>query len=176
MEAFSYAYAIPYLAIFLVFVVLLFWEFRQLNAGKEPQYIRWIAIIVFLIFFGLRGYVYTDWAIYAPLFEKLPTIGEGGLSKVLSTDFSEEFLTDVSVGFSETIFKILCPKHYSFHGLWRILPRIQFITQHQVDSAFFGFIKISSGETVSPIRLDKCFRFLFSLQCDSFFSTLFHIE
>jgi len=98
MEAFSYAYAIPYLAIFLVFVVLLFWEFRQLNAGKEPQYIRWIAIIVFLIFFGLRGYVYTDWAIYAPLFEKLPTIGEGGLSKVLSTDFSEEFLTDVSVG------------------------------------------------------------------------------
>ena len=98
MEAFSYIYAIPYLAIFLVFVVLLFWEFRQLNAGKEPQYIRWIAIIVFLFFFGLRGYVYTDWAIYAPLFEKLPTIGEGGLLKVLSTDFSEEFLTDVSMG------------------------------------------------------------------------------
>jgi len=98
MEAFSYAYAIPYLAVFLVFVVLLFWEFRQLNEGKEPQYIRWAAIILFLFFFGLRGFVYTDWVIYAPLFEKLPTIGEGGLSKVLSTDFSEEFLTDVSVG------------------------------------------------------------------------------
>lgn len=98
MEAFSYSYAIPYIAFFLFYVVLLFWEFRQINNGKEPQYIRWAAIIAFLFFFGLRGYVYTDWAVYAPLFEKLPTIGEGGLSKVLSTDFSEEFLTDVSVG------------------------------------------------------------------------------
>jgi len=98
MDAFSYSYAIPYLALYLVFIGLLFWEFRQINNGKETQYIRWTAIILFLFFFGLRGYVYTDWALYYPLFDKLPTIGEGGLSKVLSTDFSEEFVTDVSTG------------------------------------------------------------------------------
>lgn len=98
METFNFTYATPYLALFLVFVALLFWEFRQINDEIDTKYIRWISIILFLFFFGLRGFIYTDWAIYYPLFDKLPTIGEGGLTKVLSTDFSEEFITDVSVG------------------------------------------------------------------------------
>lgn len=98
MEAFNYAYSWPYLVLFLVLVVLMFWEFRQLKNEKETSYIRWAVIIVFVFFFGLRGFVYTDWVLYYPMFDKLPTIWDGGLTKVLSTDFSEEFLTDVSVG------------------------------------------------------------------------------
>lgn len=98
METFNYAYSWPYLALFLFLVVLMFLEFRQLKNEKEINYIRWAVIIVFVFFFGLRGFVYTDWVLYYPMFEKLPTIWDGGLTKVLSIDFSEEFLTDVSVG------------------------------------------------------------------------------
>jgi len=123
METFDFSYTIPYLALFLAFVVLLFWEFRLMNAEKDTTYIRWISIILFLFFFGLRGFVYTDWAIYYRLFNDLPTIGEDGLANVLSTDFSKEFITDVSVGrpgmelgfiYFIVFFKSLINNYYAF--------------------------------------------------------------
>ena len=123
MEVFNYAYSIPYLALLLYFTALMFLEFRQLKFEKDTKYIRWATMVGFVFFFGLRGFVYTDWVMYYPLFDKLPTIWDGGLVSVLSTDFSDSFVTDVSVGkaglelgfiYYAVFFKSIIPDYFAF--------------------------------------------------------------
>lgn len=98
MDAINYSYSIPYLVFMIYLMVLMFIEFRQIKFDQDTRYVRWACMAGFLFFFGLRGFVYTDWTMYYSLFEKLPTIWEGGLKSVLSTDFSEAFETDTSTG------------------------------------------------------------------------------
>jgi hypothetical protein len=101
----------------------MFWEFRLIKFDKETTYVRWITIFGFTVFLGLRGFVYTDWMMYYPLFDKLPTIWDGGLTSVLTSDFSEDFVTDVSMGkaglelgfiYFTVIFKSLIPNYFAF--------------------------------------------------------------
>lgn len=123
MEPFNYEYSIPYLAFLAFLTALMFLEFRQIKFEKDTSYIRWVTILAIVVFFGLRGFVYTDWMMYYPLFDKLPTIWEGGLTSVLSSDFSEDFITDVSMGkaglelgfiYFAVIFKSIIPNYFAF--------------------------------------------------------------
>lgn len=123
MGVFNYAYSIPYIALLAYLVALMFWEFRLLKLEKDTKYIRWAVLTGFVFFFGLRGFVYTDWMMYYPLFDKLPTIWDGGLTSVLSTDFSEDFVTDVNVGqagielgfiYFTVFFKSIIPDYFAF--------------------------------------------------------------
>src|SRR5659263_104043 len=98
MPVFSYGYSAPYLLFLLYLVVLMFFEFRRLNFEKDINYVRWGVIGGFLIFFGFRGFVYTDWMVYYPMFEKLPTIWDGGILNVLDPEISQCFVTDASTG------------------------------------------------------------------------------
>lgn len=123
MEVFNYFYSIPYLALLLVFTAMMFIEFKLLKSDKDIKLVRWTVIIVFIIFFGLRGFVYTDWAIYYPMFEDMPTIWDGGFTALNNSDFSERFLTDAAVGkaglevgflYFTFFFKSLIPDYFAF--------------------------------------------------------------
>ena len=117
----SFTYTFPYLIFLLYLVVLLFLEFRQLRYEKDIKYIRWATITGFVFFFGLRGFVFSDWYMYYNLFEKMPTLWDGGLNSVLSGDFEEFFATDVSTGktgiemgfiYSTFLFKSIIPNYF----------------------------------------------------------------
>jgi hypothetical protein len=69
MEIISYKYAIPYFIFVAYLLVLMCWEFVKINRQQSTKDIRWLTIIGFLFFFGLRGFVGTDWANYYPFFE-----------------------------------------------------------------------------------------------------------
>jgi len=101
----------------------MFLEFRYIKYEKDTKFIKWAAIVGFVFFFGLRGFVYTDWVMYYPLFDKMPTIWDGGLISVLSTDFSDNFVTDVNVGqagiemgfvYFTCLCKSIVPNYYVF--------------------------------------------------------------
>lgn len=98
MPTFSNQYSIPYLIFLFYLIMLVFIEFRQLNLGKNTTITRWATIIGFIFFIGLRGFIYSDWISYYNLFEKIPTIWDGGLSSFSKSDFSEQFATDVNIG------------------------------------------------------------------------------
>lgn len=121
MPVTGFSYSIPYLLFLLFLVVLMFLEFRNLKFGKDIKYIRWGVWTGFLFFFGLRGFVFTDWLIYYDFFEKIPSIWDGGLSKVINGDVMQTFESDASVGkagyelgfvYSTLIFKSIIPNYF----------------------------------------------------------------
>jgi hypothetical protein len=122
-EAFQYAYSIPYLIALLYLIGLMFAEFLLIKNQRGTNAVRWGVLVGFMFFFGLRGFIYTDWVIYHPFFEKLPTIWEGGLTSVLSSDFSEQFVTDANVGkagvemgfvYFSVLIKSIAPNYFFF--------------------------------------------------------------
>lgn len=115
----SLTYSIPYLLYLMVLVGLMFVEFRRIKLELDTSYIRWLTILSFLIFFGLRGFVFTDWIIYYSIFDKLPTIWDGGLESLMNV--SEAFEADLEVGkagyemgfiVTTFIFKSLIPNYF----------------------------------------------------------------
>lgn len=98
MPIISYSYSIPYVVFFLFLACLMLMEFKALKEGRDVKYYHWAAIAGILFFVGLRGFIFTDWLVYYSFFEKLPTIWEGGLGRVLDPEFTQEFMTDTEVG------------------------------------------------------------------------------
>lgn len=123
MPIYSFSYTVPYFALLLYFMVLVFFEFRSLKYDKDTRYVRWATMAGFLLFFGLRGFVYTDWLIYYNTFNGLPTFWSGDMGSVLSTDFTQEFATDVSMDqagmelgfiYSTVLFKSIIPNYFAW--------------------------------------------------------------
>ena len=121
MPVYSTSYSFPYLLLLLYYVVLMFLEFRNIKFGKDTKYIEWAAIIGFVFFFGLRGFVNTDWLIYYNMFNSLPTLWGGDLGAVFTTDFTEDFVTDASIDqagielgfiFGSVFIKSIIPDYY----------------------------------------------------------------
>jgi hypothetical protein len=94
----SFTYSIPYLIFMVYLVVLMFLEFRLLKFGQEIKYIRWATIFGFVFFFGLRGFVFSDWGTYYNMFEKMPSLWEGAQNANLNEEINEMFSTDVNIG------------------------------------------------------------------------------
>ena len=104
-------------------VILVFLEFRYIKFEKDTKYLRWATMGGMILFLGLRGFIFSDWVMYYPTFEKIPTIWEGGLKSALNIDFTEQFITDVSVGKSgmemgfiyfTVILKSICPNYFAW--------------------------------------------------------------
>ena len=73
MELFSLKYTIPYLIFLGYLLLLMIWEIAKSSKGQSIKDIQWLTIIGFVFFFGLRGFVGTDWVNYYPFFN---TAGE----------------------------------------------------------------------------------------------------
>lgn len=96
---FSYIYSIPYIILFFMFFILFLWENKLRNKGSDIKIIRYLAMIIFFIFFGFRGYLDTDWAVYFPLYEMAPTIDDtNGIAKFFS-GIHEDILLKIEPGF-----------------------------------------------------------------------------
>lgn len=123
MPVTSFTYSIPYLGFLAFLIIFSFLEFRALKYDKSITMIRVFTLIGFLLFIGLRGFVFSDWALYYPLFDKVQTVWEGGLTSVLSQDFTEDFATDVNYGktgmemgfiYSIVLFKSIIPDYFAW--------------------------------------------------------------
>lgn len=68
---YSLIYSIPFLLIFLFLVFLIFYEYQN-NCNRRK--VRFFCIILFIIFFGLRGFVSYDWIGYYPAFEAVDSL------------------------------------------------------------------------------------------------------
>ena len=74
-------------------------EFKCINERKDTKKIRIVTILGFLFFFGLRGFVFTDWINYYTLFEELPSLwNEGFFSISRGNYYVEEYGTNVLQG------------------------------------------------------------------------------
>ena len=71
MELFSFKYAIPYLIFLGYLLALMIWEIVKSSRGQGIKDIQWLTIIGFVFFFGLRGFVGTDWVNYYPYFNNI---------------------------------------------------------------------------------------------------------
>lgn len=67
-------YAYPYLLLTLAFGVLAVCENYYKSSSEKTTYINVLSIILFVFFFGLRGYVAYDWSAYCPAFNQLPDL------------------------------------------------------------------------------------------------------
>jgi hypothetical protein len=119
----SITYSIPYLVFGLYLFVMMLLEFRLLKQEKDIRFIRLGVILGFLLFFGLRGFVFSDWNIYYTLFEKMPTIWDGGISSVFNQDFTDYFSADAATGkagmekgfiYFTLFFKSIIPNYHAF--------------------------------------------------------------
>ena len=64
-------YAYPYLLLTLAFGVLAVSENYYKSSSEKTTYINVLSIILFVFFFGFRGYVAYDWSAYCPAFNQL---------------------------------------------------------------------------------------------------------
>lgn len=96
---FSTTYSYPYIILFLIFFVLFLLENRIRKKDGDINMIRYFCMLVFFVFFGFRGYLDTDWALYYPLYENSPTLDDAnGLSKFFSS-INEDFILKIEPGF-----------------------------------------------------------------------------
>lgn len=96
---FSYIYSIPYIILFLIFFLLFFWENKLRNKGEDIKMVRYMAMLVFFIFFGFRGYIDTHFALYYSLYENTPSLdnSRGVINYFWKLD--EDYLLKIEPGF-----------------------------------------------------------------------------
>jgi hypothetical protein len=116
-------YSFPYLIVLAILVGLQFVDFRNRLFGRDSWIVNGSALLVLLLFLGLRGFVLTDWLVYYPLFEKMPTFWEGGILSALKPDFMDQFATDETIGKPGTelgfiyftmLFKSIIPEYHAW--------------------------------------------------------------
>lgn len=96
---FSYSYSTPYLILIVIFFLLFLWENRVRKNDGNITVIRYLCMLVFLVFFGFRGYMDTDFVVYYPIYESAPTLSDtNGVIKFF-THVTEDYLLKVEPGF-----------------------------------------------------------------------------
>lgn len=111
---FSYIYSIPYILVYIFYFILFLWENNLKKNNKDIRHIRWACMLVFLGFFGLRGYLDTDFAVYYPLYEDAPTIFDFNKIAKFFSDFNDTNLTRIEPGFKVylILFKTITSNYY----------------------------------------------------------------
>ena len=78
MSPFSYTYSIPYVLFFICICVLSIPLIEKNRESLLYQHINFIQLSIFIslfiVFFGLRGYIYTDWASYYSFYQNCPSL------------------------------------------------------------------------------------------------------
>lgn len=102
MATVSFVYSIPYLTI----AVLLF-SLSNFEWKKQTKEITIIFVfIILLVFWGLRGHLYTDYINYYPFFQQLPDITNLTWRYFANNEFENGFVIYSS------IIKTICPSYY----------------------------------------------------------------
>ncbi|GAB6011244.1 EpsG family protein [Viscerimonas tarda] len=110
---FSYLYSVPYICLYVYFFALMFLEFRLINKNKDIAIVRYLCISVFLFFFGLRGFINTDWINYYPFFDRLPTIwGGGDMASTFDTEINGLGTMEPGFKLYSIIIKSIFPNYY----------------------------------------------------------------
>ena len=68
------SYSFPYILLVIFYLGLSIAQFALPLEEKTRNYINYFAIIIYILFFGLRGFVGWDWYNYYPYFNKLPIL------------------------------------------------------------------------------------------------------
>ncbi|MBE0673804.1 MAG: EpsG family protein, partial [Bacteroidales bacterium] len=97
----SVIYSFPYLALILIFLILMIFEnnlsLHNSLRGFNLQIVRWFSMGLILVFFGFRGFVGWDWTSYYPAFMSLPKIGGITLDSFTGERFDPGFIVLMSL-------------------------------------------------------------------------------
>ncbi|MCJ8152382.1 EpsG family protein [Chryseobacterium sp. SSA4.19] len=96
---FSYSYSTPYLILILLFFLLFLWENRVRKNDGSITMIRYVCMLLFVGFFGLRGYMDTDFVVYYPIYDSAPTLDDTSGVIRFFTHVTEDYLLKVEPGF-----------------------------------------------------------------------------
>ena len=96
---FSYNYSTPYVILFVIFFLLFLWENKVRKNEGNITLIRYLCMLTFLVFFGFRGYMDTDFVVYYPIYEAAPTLFD--IQGVLNffSGIGNDYLLKVEPGF-----------------------------------------------------------------------------
>ncbi|WP_394675216.1 EpsG family protein [uncultured Chryseobacterium sp.] len=170
---FSGTYSIPYIILFLIFFILFLWENRLRNKQRDIKIIRYLGMLIFFVFFGFRGYLDTDFAVYYPLFESAPSLFDFKAGSNFFSHTNEDYLLKIEPGFKLLliILKTIVPNYFFLQivsSLINVLFLNYFFRKYspQYILSFIMYI-IFSGLVIeiNLLRNSKAiFLFLYSLQ------------
>ena len=73
MSLYSYSYSAPYVIVILILFGLAYAEGRADDGIRKGKLVN-TASAILILFFGLRGFIQSDFQNYYPWFEELPTL------------------------------------------------------------------------------------------------------
>lgn len=91
MSLYSYSYSVPYIVVILVLFYLAYAEGRTDDNLRKNKLIN-IASAILVLFFGLRGFIQSDFQNYYPWFEELPTLWNSDWSKTFAENYEPGFV------------------------------------------------------------------------------------
>ena len=91
MSLYSYSYSVPYIVVILVLFYLAYAEGRTDDNLRKNKLIN-IASAILVLFFGLRGFIQSDFQNYYPWFEELPTLWDSGWAETFAENYEPGFV------------------------------------------------------------------------------------
>ena len=108
MALYSYSYSIPYVIIILILFSLAYAEGKEDCVIRKNRLIN-IASFILIFFFGLRGFVQSDFQNYYPWFETLPSLWS-------YRELTQAFIEGYEPGF--VIYSIICKSVVPNYFFW----------------------------------------------------------
>lgn len=114
----SYSYCIPYLLLFIVLIILYYGsKSKSLNAVIPKNKFILATLFVFILFWGFRGYICTDWVNYYEFFHDNPPITDW----IAWKHYTDENFIDIGYIIYTGIFKVFCSNFLVFQSVSYIL-------------------------------------------------------
>ena len=107
MSLYSYSYSAPYVIVILILFCLAYAEGRADDGIRKGKLVN-TASAILILFFGLRGFIQSDFQNYYPWFEELPTLWD--------RNFFQAFADNYESGF--VLYSILCKSIFPNYFFW----------------------------------------------------------
>ena len=130
MAQYSIWYAVPYMLLLAAFYFLAYQEQRSIAAKRNRQTLHIWCGVLFLFFFGLRGFVGWDWHSYYPLFESIPS-----LFHLSSSEFDTSELIEPGYIIYVAFVKLFTD---NYHVFIFISVLIDFLLLHKIFKRYHG--------------------------------------
>jgi len=96
MDAVNFIYSGPYLFLLAAYLVLAFAE-QNFTGRMAQNTVRCVCVLIFLFFFGLRGYIGWDWHSYVGIFDNVKPLFSGDYVSNYNMSQEAGFITYISV-------------------------------------------------------------------------------
>ena len=177
IPSYSVFYIVPYLTVFLLMFVC---SFRLYNINRNTAlchpYLTWFPLyivgVVFICFFGLRGFLFTDYLNYYKIFDSVPTIFNS--NDTIYNFFHESEYKGLEKGFLISIIflKSIWPNYFFFQFSFVFVDFMllysfskEYVKDYIPLAFCFFFIFNGPGIEINLIRNAKAiFLFLFSIK------------